>query len=92
MTTRDKQTRFMNGNIDLDGEVLDILVEKYGHGIVYSCGFDFSDALYSDGFVTAIEDDLTPIIDSITPSYIRKSEDEYHHVIFNNECYVMYFE
>ena len=91
MKTRNTTTRFMNGNIDVDGEIMDILAAEYGMAAVMECEIDFSDAIYSDGFIHAIENDLTPQIDTIAKSFENKKEGEYHHVIYNDECYVIYF-
>ena len=34
MKTRNTTTRFMNGNIDVDGEILDILIAEFGMAAV----------------------------------------------------------
>ena len=91
MKTRNTTTRFMNGNIDVDGEIMDILTAEYGMAAVMECEIDFSDAIYSDGFIHAIENDLIPQIDTIAKSFENKKSGEYHHVIYNDECYVIYF-
>ena len=92
MKTRNTTTRFMNGNIDVDGEILDILTAEFGMAAVMECEIDFSDAIYSDGFIHAIENGLIPQIDTIAKSFESKKEGEYHHVIYNDECYVIYFK
>ena len=91
MKTRNTTTRFMNGNIDVDGEIMDILTAEYGMAAVMECEIDFSDAIYSDGFVHAIENGLVPQIETIQKSFENKKSGEYHHVIYNDECYVIYF-
>ena len=92
MKTRNTKTRFMNGNIDVDGEVFDILSSEFGMAAVCECEIDFDDAIYSDGFVHAIENGLVPQIDTISKSFESKKEGEYHHLIYNDECYVIYFK
>ncbi len=92
MKTRKTTTRFMNGNIDVDGEILDILTAEYGMAVAMECEINFDDAIYSDGFVHAIESGLIPQIDTISKSFERKKEGEYHHLIYNDECYVIYFK
>ena len=92
MKTRKTTTRFMNGNIDVDGEILDILTSEFGMAVIMECEFGFDDAIYSDGFVHAIESGLIPQIDTISKSFESKKEGEYHHVIYNDECYVIYFK
>lgn len=92
MKTRNTTTRFMNGNIDVDGEILDILTAEFGMAVIMECEIDFSDAIYSDGFIHAIESGLIPQIDTISKSFESKKEGEYHHVIYNDECYVIYFK
>ena len=92
MKTRTTTTRFMNGNIDVDGEIMDILTAEFGMAAVMESEIDFSDAIYSDGFVNAIESGLIPQIDTISKSFESKKEGEYHHVIYNDECYVIYFK
>lgn len=92
MKTRKTTTRFMNGNIDVDGEILDILTSEFGMPVVMECEINFDDAIYSDGFIHAIESGLIPQIDTISKSFERKKEGEYHHLIYNDECYVIYFK
>ena len=92
MKTRKTTTRFMNGNIDVDGEILDILTSEFGMAVIMECEVGFDDAIYSDGFVHAIESGLIPQINTIAKSFENKKMGEYHHVIYNDECYVIYFK
>jgi hypothetical protein len=72
MKTRKTTTRFMNGNIDVDGEILDILTSEFGMAVIMECEVGFDDAIYSDGFVHAIESGLIPQIDTISKSFESK--------------------
>jgi hypothetical protein len=90
INTRNKETRFMNGNIDIDGEILDILIEEYGQKDVLFSDFDTDNAIYSDGFISAIEEGLIPELE-LFESHKAKYDKEYHHVIINDDCYVVYF-
>ena len=94
LNLRSKTTRFMSGNIDLDGEILDILVAEHGHGDVYSSDFDTDNAIYSDGFIEAIEDGKIPMLElfPIDSHRFHNDLEEYHHVIINDECYNVYFK
>ena len=90
MTTQKVNTRFMDGH--KTSEVFDILVEKFGMIEVVHSPVDFEEAIYSAGFIHAIESGLTPVSLEVIPSHLSKRNAEYHHVIIDNECYVMYFE
>lgn len=92
MITRKANTRFMNGNIDVDGVICDLLVNANGWDAVMSTGITFDDVIFSDGFVGALENGLTPVLSTIEKSFMQKKSNEYHHFIFEDECYVMYFE
>ncbi len=91
MKTIKKQTRFMNGNIDVEGQIYDILVSEYGINEVMSLGIDFDSAIYSDGFINAINNGLVPSIENIHESFSGKLDKEYHHIIIDDKCFVMYF-
>ena len=91
MKTQKIKTRFMSGNIDVEGVISDILCNEYGCGVVYGLGFSFDDAIYSDGFISAIESGLIPNINKIELSFKARKSGEYHHIIINDECYNVYF-
>jgi len=93
LRTRKKQTRFMNGNIDVDGVIFDILVDNYGMSEVCSSNFDAENAIYSDGFIRAVESGKIPTLElHFTDSHRFFNDlEEYHHVIINDECYNVYF-
>lgn len=91
MTTRKVETRFMRGNIDVDGCIFDLLVERYGMSEVCSSIISFDEAIYSDGFICAVESGKTPGLEVIE-DFKKNTSREYHHVIYNDECYVMYFD
>lgn len=84
----------MNGNIDLDGVIFDILVDNYGMKTVVFSDFDTDNAIYSDGFIQAINAGKIPTLElKDTDSHRFYSElEEYHHVIINDECYNVYFK
>jgi hypothetical protein len=84
----------MNGNIDLDGVILDVLTDEHGHGAVYSSEFDTDNAIYSDGFILAIEEGKIPMLElHATDCHRFHNElEEYHHVIINDECHSVYFK
>lgn len=94
MRTRKVETRFMSGNIDVDGVVFDILVNEYGMSEVCSSDFDLDNAIFSDGFIKAIERGMIPTLKLHPTDSHRLFNDlkEYHHVIINNECYNVYFK
>ncbi len=94
MKTRKTNTRFMHGNIDIDGIVCDILTNEYGHSDFYSSDFDTDNAVYSDGFICAVEERKTPTLEPFPTDSHRFHNDleEYHHVIINDECYNVYFK
>jgi hypothetical protein len=94
MEIRKKQTAFMEGNIDLDGIVYHIFIDTYGHAKFFASGFDTEAAIYSNGFIDAIEDGKIPTLDLLpTDSHRFYNElEEYHHVIINDECFNVYFK
>lgn len=84
----------MMGNIDLDGVILDILISEYGQKTVLFSDFDTDNAIYSNGFISAIESGKIPMLElHPTDSHRFYHEDnEYHHVIINDECFNVYFK
>ena len=71
--------------------VFDILVEKYGMDKVCFDEIDWLEALFSNGFMLAIKEGLTPELGSHKLSGESKYCGEYHHLISNEICYVIYF-
>ena len=94
MKTRKQETRFMNGNIDMDGEIMNILINEHGQKAVLMSDFDTDNAIYSDGFIAAIESGKIPMLElHPTDSHRFYNEfEEYHHVIINDECFNLYFK
>lgn len=94
LNTRNKATRFMNGNIDLDGDILNILINEYGQKEVLFSDFDTDNAIYSDGFIRAIENGKTPMLElcPLSSTQFHNELKEYHHVIINDECFNVYFK
>jgi hypothetical protein len=90
MTTRKVDTRFMRGNIDVDGCIFDLLVDNFGMSEVCSSIISFDEAIYSDGFICAIEEGKVPSLE-VVENCKKNNSREYHHVLYNDECYVMYF-
>lgn len=84
----------MNGNIDLDGDILNILIEEHGQSEVMLSDFDTDNAIYSDGFISAIEEGKIPMLELFPTNSHRFHNElsEYHHVIINDECYNVYFK
>ncbi len=84
----------MQGNIDIDGAILDILMEEYGQREVLMSDFDTDNAIYSNGFIQAIEDGKIPMLELHKTDSHRFYNDlnEYHHVIISNECFNVYFK
>lgn len=94
MKTQRVNTRFMQGNKDVDGIIFDILVEEYGMKAFLESNFDTDNAIYSNGFISAIEKGLIPSLElNSTDSHRYHNEnEEYHHVIINDECFNVYFK
>lgn len=94
LNVRNKSTRFMQGNIDLDGVIYDVLIDTYGHKAVNSSDFDTDNAIYSDNFIYAIEEGKIPTLELFPTDSHRFHNDlnEYHHVIINDECFNVYFK
>jgi len=91
MKTEKINTRFMQGNKDIDCEIFDIMIDNYGHEkVLLENDINFEDAIYSNGFIHAIENGLIPTLELIS-SIESKRPQEYHHIIINDECYIMYF-
>ena len=82
----------MIGNIDLDSEIVSILLENYSREEVYASVFFDDDIIYSDRFIHAIEAGLVPRLDKIEEAFEGKLNEEYHHFVKDNKCYVVYFK
>lgn len=82
-------TRFMQGV--KTQEVFEILTSIFGMAEVCRHSADFEEAIYSAGFMRAIDNERMPSSLELIPSYRPKRDGEYHHVIVDGECYVMYF-
>ena len=91
MKTREINTRFMTGHQDVDGEIMDLLLNEYGTQ-VYDLGISFDECIYSTRFIAAVESGLIPDINRIEPAHAAKKYGEYHHFIYNDECFTMYFK
>ena len=88
--TTDFATRFMNGK--KINNIIDILSEDYSMGEIFSCDIDFDEAVFSMGFVAALEEGRMPDLSRIYPSFAPVYDGEYHHLIYNDECYSVYFK
>ena len=84
----------MQAQRDIEGVIVDILVEKYGAKVVLlDTDIDWDAALFSKGFVNAIESGLTPILSTIKKEEIHYAiNNEYHHLLTEDYCYKVYFE
>lgn len=92
MKTTKVSTRFMSGNLDVEGVIYDLLIDEYGFVAVIEHDIDFNLAIYSDNFITAIEEGLIPDLNRIEDASAPVMFGEYHHMIFNDECYKVYFK
>lgn len=90
METRKINTRFMQGN--KTSEVFDLMADHYGIFEVCESKIDYSEAIFSDGFILAMERDMMPILGSEEISFTGRKYGEFHHLIYNDECYKVYFE
>lgn len=90
LNTTNYSTRFMDGNKCDD--VFDIMVDNYSMMDVCNSSIDFCEAIFSNGFIFAMENGMMPILGSEMCTFESKHEQEYHHVIFEDKCYVMYFK
>ena len=94
MITRKINTRFMEGNIDIEGVIYDIVINAIGMSEAMSLGIDFDSAIYSNGFISAINNGLIPDFSTIKSSNAHSNANgntEYHHIIIEDECFVVYF-
>lgn len=91
MKTLKISTRFMNGNLDVENVIFDILCDNYSKKEVFESIFGNDDIIYSDGFILAIENGLIPDITRVEESFETKKIGEYHHIILNDKCFSVYF-
>jgi hypothetical protein len=83
-------TRFMNANKSDD--VIDILEDHYGSSELYNGEIDFCEALFSNGFILAMENGLIPVLGTHELAHKRiNGGQEYHHFIFEDKCYHIFF-
>lgn len=73
-------------------DIVDILAENYSYGEIFSCEIDFNEAIFSSGFVHALELGLVPDLNKIEETGLRVRHGEYHHVIYEDKCYNVYFK
>lgn len=94
LNVRKAKTRFMIGNIDLDGDIFNILVDEHGIKKVLDSNFDTDLAIYSNRFISAIEAGKVPMLELYPTGSHRFHNDlqEYHHVIIGDECFNVYFK
>lgn len=90
METRQINTQFMRAN--KTDEVFDMLVDEHGMGIMCNHEIDYNEALFSNGFIYACENGMTPILGSHQDTFENKGDEEYHHMIFDGVCYNVFFK
>lgn len=73
-------------------EVFDIMADYYGMSEVCNDEIDYCDALFSNGFIYAMENGLIPILGSQTTVGGARMYGESHHLIFDGECYLVDFK
>lgn len=90
---RKQKVSFMTGNIDVDGLVYGVIENNYSFKEIMESGIDFDNAIYSNGFISAITDGLVPVLELKPTIYSAGAlQDEYHHICINDECFKMYFK
>lgn len=90
MKTREITTRFMRAN--KTDEVFDMMVEEFGMPEMCNAKIDFNEALFSNGFIYACENGMMPILGSEKETFENTGDQEYHHLIFNEVCYSVFFK
>jgi hypothetical protein len=75
-------------------EVFELMCEEYGmNAMCCETQFDYEEAIFSNGFIHAMENGMMPILGSEREEHERKrNNEEYHHFIHEGECYVVYFK
>jgi len=90
MTTQKVKTQFMMGN--KTSEVFELMAEKYDWSQLCNHTIEYDQAIFSDGFIAAMERGQMPILGTEKESGTnRHGNQEYHHLIDNDVCYVVYF-
>jgi hypothetical protein len=91
---RETTKGFSHGRIDVENDIFFIMTSKYGMADVCANEIDYCDAIYSRGFCDAIEEGLTPILNSQEEPVNSQLSDhhEYHHLFVNDKVYSIYFE
>lgn len=90
MKTKEINTRSMQGLKDVDGEIFNILCSHYSMDEIFESKIADEDAIYSRGFINAIEMGLIPTLEVVS-NHALKGDIEYHHFILNDECYCALF-
>lgn len=68
--------------------VFDLLADVHGMGVACSAEVDYSEAIFSDGFLCAMnQDKMMPILGSEVPNTDHPGTEEWHHMIVDGECY-----
>ena len=80
----------MQGNLDAHSDIYNEIRSHYENKVFFESVFAEDDIIYSDGFVHAIEMGLFPELE-IHESFLAKRDQEYHHLIVKDKCYVAYF-
>jgi|JI6StandDraft_1071083.scaffolds.fasta_scaffold541844_1 hypothetical protein len=89
MSRQSIATRFMRATRTAD--VFDALVDEHGMGVVCADEIAYDEALFSNGFLSAVDAGRLPILGSHRPSFESKMDQEYHHMIVGDECFAVYF-
>jgi hypothetical protein len=88
------ETRFMQGNIDVEGVLCNMFFEQLGNA-AYESDLNIDEAIISNGFLKALQEnkipDFTTIKESNTFHNANSINQEYHHIIINDICYIVYF-
>jgi len=95
-TRRVKKEFMFYGQIDVYGDIQDLVKSTYGKENFYDTLWESDDIVYSENFIAAIERDQIPSL-KLYPNHEARIacpegfSPEYHHVIINGECYICYF-
>lgn len=72
--------------------VFDKLAEVHGMGVVCAHHIDYDQATFSNGFMSAVSAGRLPILGTEECSAPTMRGMEYHHFLFEGECWVAYFD